>query len=254
MCETNSHSDSNGTLSEMDLWRLSDALPIVAAAMLVAGLSPADRFLSGDGDYRIGFDRNGEKQKKYDAAFSSLRGAILANRLRANVKFSMRGSRSGQSVWLDRDGNERFESYEVVEMPHEEQVSYDMLIANAAHSEVPVRRLDAETKLNFDLDTLRSEPLLYICKEPNWMETTVDVQDLKLWLSERGVFPVFFFPKGKAEGFRDPQNERYSAKLACAVAAWEAVKEPGPNESPKQTLAAWVQSNEGRLMGWAASK
>lgn len=117
-----------------------------------------------------------------------------------------------------------------------------------------------ETQVEFDklmrisrdnyyfLANLQSEPLernqsIYIVSEPNWKETLVQVNDLKYWLKGRGVFPPFFFPEGKADGFRDRGHARYSAKLACAVAAWEAVKKPASNKSAKETVTQWVQSN-----------
>ena len=46
----------NEGLTEFDLWRLADCLPVTVAASLIAGHSPNDRFLSADGDYRYLFD------------------------------------------------------------------------------------------------------------------------------------------------------------------------------------------------------
>ncbi|MFC3060474.1 hypothetical protein, partial [Paenirhodobacter populi] len=78
-------------------------------------------------------------------------------------------------------------------------------------------------------------------------ETTIAVDDLKAWLSSKGLAPRFFFPQGRPEGFRNPEHPRYSPKLACAVAAWEAVKSAKPNMSPKATVEEWIRSNAVRF-------
>lgn len=75
-------------------------------------------------------------------------------------------------------------------------------------------------------------------------EEDIYVDELKKWMEEKNFFPPFFFPDGvTAEGFRDKRHPRYSAKLACAVSAWEAVHTPARNKSPKQTIEAWVAEN-----------
>lgn len=229
--------DGQGGLRETDLWRLSDTLSVPDAAMLVAGYSPGDRYLSQDGDYRYLDDPNLEKGKMYQAAFNALRNAILSNKLSANVKASMRGTQLGGEPSSEANW------YEITEMPHEEQVTYDMLICRNDPSFGPPMPSGAKTKTNFSPTELVRERLLYVCREPNWRETLIGVEDLKEWLKARGVHPPFFFPAGVAEGFRDKGHHRYSAKLSCAVAEWEAVTQARPSRTPKQTLIEWVRSN-----------
>lgn len=84
---------------------------------------------------------------------------------------------------------------------------------------------------------------IYILNEPNWIETTIELDELKRWLKSRGITPEFFFPEGAPDGFRDPKHTRYSAKLACAVAAWETVKSRSNNKSVKATIEEWVRAN-----------
>lgn len=218
-------------LSKLDFWRLADDLSVVNAAILICGEDPSDWTNDQDGNrVQLTWQHDG-----YDAAFAALRGAVLANKLPANVKHSMRAGRTG---FAEPDCY-----YEITEQPHEEQISYDLLIARNAKSGGYNTAVDGQTLLNFTLDTLRSERLLYICKEPNWEQTMLDVTDIRNWLKSKDLFPEFFFPKGSSEGFRDENNDRYAPKLACAVAAWEAVKHPMKNKSVKQTLQYWIQSN-----------
>lgn len=222
----------NDKLTEIDLWRLSDCLPVTAAASLIAGHSPNDRFLSQDGDFRFYDDHDGEKERRFSAVIQSLRSAILSNRLAADIRLPMR--RGGTTYDVDY----------TPQMPHENSISYDLLLTRMDNRNYgPPTVIPGKTRLNFSVDDLRNETDFYICSEPSWSETLVDVEHLKEWLKKRGVFPSFFFPTGNEEGFRNKDNPRYSPKLACAVAAWEAVKKPNPNKSVKQTLADWIQSN-----------
>ncbi|WP_273788649.1 hypothetical protein [Bartonella grahamii] len=78
----------------------------------------------------------------------------------------------------------------------------------------------------------------------------VRVDDLKEWLSLRGLYPPFFFPeddsrdvKDQKYAFQDPTHPRYAPKLAAIVAAWEAVSEVEGGKTVKGTLAKWLQQN-----------
>ncbi|SFJ75351.1 hypothetical protein [Celeribacter neptunius] len=238
-------SDSWGTwgygvgLSQEDLWRLSDSLSVIDAAILITGNNPEEK----SADYDDYGDAIGQSQRRdyagYEAVFKALRAAILSNKLRADVRHSMRGTRYGTDT--DYDGV----PYEIVQMPHEEQLSYEYLIARQETSDNGRHPLNygGKTRLNFSVDDIRQDRFFYIHKEPNWEQTLIAVDDLKDWLSERGIHPPFFFPQGKSEGFRDKNHPRYAPKLATAVAAWEAVTTASANASVKQTLATWIQSN-----------
>ncbi|WP_375703284.1 hypothetical protein [Bartonella sp. AD13SXNS] len=76
------------------------------------------------------------------------------------------------------------------------------------------------------------------------------VDDLKKWLSSRGLRPAFFFPeddsaetKDQKYAFQDPTHPRYAPKLAAIVAAWEAVSEAEGGKTVKGTLIKWLQQN-----------
>lgn len=229
------------TLSQDDLWRLSDELSVVDAAILITGNDPAKEMKLRDDDSGVVWGQKTDYEG-YAPTFKALKAAILGNKLRANVKHSMRGQITERD-----EGNYE---YEIVEMPHEETVSYDMLINQRSKSGYHDQNYTATTWLNFSASDLQtgSSGSLYVCKEPNWSETMIGVDDLKSWLESRNIFPPFFFPVSPAEGFRDKNHPRYSAKLATAVAAWEEVEHAAPNMSVKQTLDAWIQSN-GRKYG-----
>ena len=73
--------------------------------------------------------------------------------------------------------------------------------------------------------------------------TTVDVQDLRAWLAERGVNSGFFFPNSTgAPGYLDTRSNRYAPKLAAAVHAWQAVTD-GNGKHPKQALLKWLREH-----------
>ncbi|WP_375675312.1 hypothetical protein [Bartonella sp. AP9QHHD] len=79
----------------------------------------------------------------------------------------------------------------------------------------------------------------------------VRVDDLKEWLSSRGLYPPFFFPEDdsaetkdqKYYAFQDPTHPRYAPKLAAIVAAWEAVSEAEGGKTVKGTLIKWLSEH-----------
>ncbi|WP_375700809.1 hypothetical protein [Bartonella sp. AA23NXGY] len=88
----------------------------------------------------------------------------------------------------------------------------------------------------------------------NYIETYssyVLVDDLKEWLSSRGLRPAFFFPEDdsaetkdqKYYAFQDPTHPRYAPKLAAIVAAWEAVSEAEGGKTVKGTLIKWLSEH-----------
>ena len=71
----------------------------------------------------------------------------------------------------------------------------------------------------------------------------VRTDELRKWLSRRGITTGFFFPNGvDAPDYLDPTNSRYAPKLAAAVRAWQAVTHPG-KKSPKQALDKWLREH-----------
>ena len=218
-------------INSLELWQLHSALSVVDAAILMCGEDPDNYFLNVDGK-RI--EMRGQPNG-YPATLSALKTAILENEIQANVAHSMRGAPPSHASNTD--------PYETYTQPNEERISYDMLICRQSSQANCETETTGQTLLNFNLDDIQSEPFLYICKEPNWEQTTVRSADLKQWLKSRDIFPHFFFPRGNIESFRSMKHPRYSSKLACVVAAWEAVTAASSNKSVKQTLAAWILKN-----------
>ena len=80
---------------------------------------------------------------------------------------------------------------------------------------------------------------------PDWHYTTVNVGDLKLWLSSRGFEPGFFFPLTKrGPDYLSTDHANYSPKLAAAIHAWMAISadpELRRGKSVKQALVVWLR-------------
>ncbi len=71
----------------------------------------------------------------------------------------------------------------------------------------------------------------------------VDVESLRQWLISRGFKQGFFFPEGVGSpDYLNPKDSRYAPKLAAAVRAWQAVKDPA-GKHPKQALLKWLREN-----------
>jgi len=80
-----------------------------------------------------------------------------------------------------------------------------------------------------------------------WGATTILVDDLKSWLSRKGVRSGFFFsaPKEDAD-YLNPAHPRYAPKLAATVRAWQVVTETN-GKTPKTTLIKWLRENAARF-------
>lgn len=83
-------------------------------------------------------------------------------------------------------------------------------------------------------------PRIVYRAQPDWELTTVSVDDLRKWLSDRGVKDGFFFPSSANDpDYIDRKNPRYAPRLAAAVRAWQQVTDP-KGKSPKQALIKWL--------------
>lgn len=78
---------------------------------------------------------------------------------------------------------------------------------------------------------------------PSWEITTISIDDLKIWLIQRGVKSGFFFPNTQdTPGFLDKSHPRYAPKLAASLSAWLATTDT-VGKHPKQALAKWLNEN-----------
>lgn len=228
-------------LTSLDYWRLADELSVIDAAILITGNDPSTRLDAYDSDGSAMRGPNGEwvtYQKRdyegFEATFKALRVGIRANKLRAKIHHQAR--RAEYEEIPTQEGRDYFP----IDLgPSYKWVSFDFLVARHGpeHSDF------AKTSLNFSVDELRGTDDFFLWREPDWSNTTIEVEDLKEWLRSREIFPEFFFPKGNQEGFRNKDNPRYAPKLAACVAAWEAVRAPAKKSSVKQTLKDWIRSN-----------
>src|SRR5690349_7810721 len=63
----------------------------------------------------------------------------------------------------------------------------------------------------------------YSEEQISWHATSIKVDDLRKWLSSRGVSSGFFFPNEAAgPDFLAISHPNYSSKLAAAIKAWSA--------------------------------
>ncbi len=222
------------TLSSMDLWRLSDELGIIDAVILITGNDPSEGWWSTEE-----VEAKWVQKRDYDGfepVFKALRNAAFSNAIPVNLvarardehsiytNYRFEGERRTHRSFLDSDENE-------VKVP------YDIILKTDFG--FPPKT----TFTNREIRNIEEGTSFYFLKEPSWEETTVKVDVLKKWLSSKGIYPSFFFPDQPIEGFRNKEHSRYSPKLACAVAAWEAVEQPSKNKSVKATLDAWIQAN-----------
>jgi len=76
----------------------------------------------------------------------------------------------------------------------------------------------------------------------NSYTSTVQVESLKAWFTERGLKPQFFFPAGEKEtpDYLNKNHSRYAPKLAAAVNAWLATSET-KGKTPRQALEKWLR-------------
>lgn len=75
------------------------------------------------------------------------------------------------------------------------------------------------------------------------LDSRVEVEALREWLSWRGLSTGFFFPaETDSPDYLNPKNPRYAPKLAAAVRAWQAVIDPA-GKHPKQALMKWLREH-----------
>ena len=236
------------TFSGLDYWRLADELSVIDASFLTMLADPGHFALqdprnpgnsiifqiAGWSDSQL--DRAGEDDEgrilvdgsKFRAVFKALRNAILANKLQAKI-----------TNWARHPEREYYGDYtgEIPANTDEDTRNYGFALSRG----IPTVFSNADSITDLSKDPWDRK--LFILKEPDWGNTTVEVDELKSWFLARGVAPHFFFPEGVAESFRDRSHPRFSPKLATALAAWEAVRKPSKNKSVKQSLVDWIISN-----------
>lgn len=77
-------------------------------------------------------------------------------------------------------------------------------------------------------------------------ESSVDVDSLRTWLVFRGLKDNFFLPEiTETADYLDENHPRFSAKLAAAVRAWQAMEDENlrRGKSAMNAMAAWLEAN-----------
>ena len=194
-----------GTEDIDPLWNLSEDFSIADAAALVAGYNPTMVERCKNDTY---FDR---AFPRYPIALKAITNAITNDRLKSAIRHSAR------------------------------DYGYADKINDIECGEADFTTVWGSTA---EEDEVLSEDHTFFYKPfPDWILSTVNRDDLRSWLSSRGVKTGFFFPTATdAPDYLDPSNPRYAPKLSAAVRAWQAVTDPN-GKHPKQALAKWLREH-----------
>lgn len=197
--------NGNDGLSSMDLWRLSSDYSVVDAAILITGNDPALNFEER-------WRRVESKSKGFEAAYTSLRNSILTNKIPAQLVYGTEKEIYGDELYVSIANKETVETL---------------------RGSMSYIKSSGWEKRDFRI-------LLY----PDWNNTLISKDNLKEFCSSMGIYPRFLFPKGREEGVMDKENERYSKKLACALAAWNNYDPSRYRVSSiKEGIKKWVKAN-----------
>lgn len=207
------------------LLRLCDDFSVIDAAILIADGDPylTETYLSGDenGDVEELTRKVIWQQNGVEAAFKSLSSAVLHGRIQANVKIRA-----------------------VVESNIPDDILFEPL--GPRQVAVPIKgnileqlaRLKAGGEVHWN--ELRLETV------PDWDLTTVNVTDLKVWLTARNLRPSFFFDDAEPQqpDFLDLGHAFFAPELALAVTAWQTVvADPLRARSPKAMIQDWLEKS-----------
>jgi hypothetical protein len=86
--------------------------------------------------------------------------------------------------------------------------------------------------------------------EPDWYETSIEICDLKSWMTRINFKPPFFFPEVAREpDYLNKDHPRYSAQLAAAVKVWIAFEDNNlvGAKTPKTAMEDWLESRYSEL-------
>lgn len=202
------------------LWHLHDELSVDQAAALIAGYDPGAvarcKLLNNDGEESQELFERGVTESRFPRlypAHTAVVNAINSGRLKATLRFSAR--QYGYADYLsDIDRAEM-----AYEMPYGDELQNDEEI---------------------------SDDRTFLYKSfPDWELSTVSCDDLRGWLSSRGVRSGFFFPDGVEEpDYMDPKHPRYPPKLAAAVKVWLAMEDENLllGKGTVGAMEAWLES------------
>ncbi|WP_100638218.1 hypothetical protein [Marinobacter salexigens] len=78
-------------------------------------------------------------------------------------------------------------------------------------------------------------------------ETIIEVDELKRWLLSRNCKPQFFFgaDAGNTPDYLELKHPNFSAEIAAAIRAWEAIQDPElrKGKTAKAAATEWLETN-----------
>lgn len=155
----------------------------------------------------------------------------------------------GLEVYVETYPAKRPEGYEAVSTAVKNAVLRGKLRAHVVKGEWD--SWTVEVPPDAQIATKRDGTVAVLQNEPDWLRTTVAVDDLKVWLSGRNVTQGFFFTqKDSRAPYLDSSQKTYAPKLAAAIAAWEAVtSDPALTRkgTVKNALTVWLNKNAARF-------
>lgn len=202
--------------------------------MLAANLDPAEFELTGSPvDYRSEFRKIGTahdfaepvRSSSFIAIFRALRSATLSKDIQAKFEYDAR--RVSPGYMLDpndtsgdvRDGEARLCQEFFIQADEPDQ----------------------------DFSYENDYPQVILVTEPNWLRTTIAVDDVRHWMDRKGRRPAFFFPAENVaapDDFMDPDHDHFAPELDLAVKAWRAFvsvrKTPGGTTT---AIRKWLDEN-----------
>lgn len=203
--------NSNNGFSPMDMWRLCSDYSVADAAILITGKDPANPA------YRNERWRHYEdKCIGFAAAFSALKNAIIANKIKSLLVYESKNNKS------------------------EENDESSLLLCTDSVEYIEIL---SGSKSAINDNGWKSRKIRIIAR-PDWNETLISKDDLKELCASAGLYPSFLFPNEKNDGASDKTNPRYSNKLSCALAAWNAYDpRKYKSSSVKESIKKWVRAN-----------
>lgn len=169
-------------LDPIDYWRFHKEFTVVEAALLILDLNPSE--------LKHSVLTNTKKPENFDAVFSGITKAIINNKLKANIRYTI--------SWMGNNDNSSW-----IEYPN-----YDEVVGYCVD------------------EHLSKEPLeVHFKKTPDWQNTLIELDDLKTWLTSSKLKPKFFFSDSNPNTpeYLDKYHPRYSEKLAACINTWVAL-------------------------------
>ena len=212
--------ESNHWKAINPIWHLVDPLSVEQAAALIVGFEPN----AIDPSWQ--YFKSQETGLTCSDGINSVRVALqaLANSINAGKLKAVIRRTAWERGWSEEPGDG--ETYE----EHAELLDSDI---HEAYGTQDPRRI-------------RFGGIIYRVS-PDWGETTVEKEDVCVWLKSKNFASDFFLPEVVSTSVPDylnPSHSRYAHKLAAAVRAWQAMEDENlrRKRKPIAGMTAWLES------------